>query len=331
MANKVAILGGGAMGTACAILLKEQKDQDVALWMREGDYAKQVAETRENLKFLPGVKIPENIDITADIEFAIRDADFVLAAIPSAFLRNSLTELSPALNNDCPVISVVKGIEEDTFLRPSEIITDVLGNRSVVVVGGPSHAEEISRKQPASVVAAGGDLSLVKQVQSMLSTDRFRVYSNIDLIGVELAGALKNVIAIAAGISDGLGFGDNAKSALLTRGQVEMTRFGEKFGAEPRTFFGLAGIGDLMTTCFSQFSRNRSVGQKLGEGQSLDEILSEMEAVAEGVTTAHAIHDFIDIQGVDMPISEQVYRVLFQGLSPLKATSALMERPLQSE
>lgn len=331
MASKVTILGGGAMATACAILLREQADQTVSIWMRDSEYAREVSETRENSKLLPGVKLPDGIDVTADIELAAKDADFLVAAIPSAYLRSSLSDLAPALTLNRPVISVVKGIEEETFLRPSEVISDVLGSRSVVVIGGPSHAEEISRRLPASVVAAGGDLSLVKLVQSMFSTDRFRVYSNLDLIGVELAGALKNVIAIAAGISDGLQFGDNAKSALLTRGQVEMTRFGAKFGAESKTFFGLAGIGDLMTTCFSQFSRNRLVGQKLGEGRSLDAILSEMDAVAEGVTTAKAIFDIVDSQGIDMPITEQVYRVLFEGMSPLEATSALMERPLQSE
>ena len=229
------------------------------------------------------------------------------------------------------MISVIKGLENETFQRPSEIIAEVLGSRAVVALSGPSHAEEIGRRLPATVVAASGDLALARQVQRMFNTERFRVYTNLDLIGVELAAALKNVIAIAAGISDGLGFGDNAKSALMTRGLVEMTRFGVRFGAEAGTFTGLAGMGDLITTCVSPFGRNRRVGERLGKGESLDQILKTMEAVAEGVATAKSVFDVAEQEGIEMPITGEVYRVLFERKSPAAATHSLMLRPLRAE
>ena len=229
------------------------------------------------------------------------------------------------------MISVIKGIENETFMRPSEIITEVLGSRAVVAVGGPSHAEEISRRMPATVVAASGDLGLARQVQRMFNTERFRVYTNLDLIGVELAAALKNVIAIAAGISDGLGYGDNAKSSLMTRGLVEMTRFGQRFGAEPGTFTGLAGMGDLITTCVSPYGRNRGVGVRLGKGETLAQILSTMDAVAEGVATAKSVFDVSEQEGIEMPITSEVYRVLYENRSASDATRSLMLRPLRAE
>jgi len=331
MSTKIAVIGGGAMGIACAMLLDEHEDQDVSIWMRNEKYASQVATSRENSRLLPGVKIPERIDITSNIEQAIDQAEYLVMAIPSAFLRKSLEQLAPFLTENRPAISVIKGLEPETHFRPSEIITEVLGTRSVVAVGGPSHAEEISRKLPASVVAACGDLSLAKKVQEMFATDRFRVYANLDLIGVEIAGAVKNIIAIAAGICDGLSFGDNAKSALMTRGQVEMTRFGIHFGAEPDTFAGLAGIGDLITTCISPYGRNRLVGERLGQGETLDQIITSMDSVAEGVKTTKAVLELADNNGIDMPITKEVFRVLFENKSPLEATQTLMSRPFKQE
>ncbi len=331
MPTKIAILGGGAMATACAILLNEHQDQQVSMWLRSADLAREITETRENKRLLPGVQIPQEIEVTGDIEQAVADAEFLVVAIPSAFLRTSLEQLAPALNSNRPTISVVKGLEPETHQRPSEIITDVLGTRSVIAVGGPSHAEEIARRLPATVVAASGDLSLAKRVQNMFATDRFRVYANVDLIGVEVAGAVKNVIAIAAGICDGLGFGDNAKSALMTRGIVEMSRFGAYFGAEESTFSGLAGIGDLITTCISPYGRNRLVGRRLGEGESLSHILDSMDAVAEGVKTTQAVMEISDQNDIDMPISQEIYRVLFEEKSPLEATQTLMNRPYKIE
>lgn len=319
------------MATACSILLNEHPDQQVSMWLRNRQHADAIAASRENARLLPGVPIPERIEITSDIQRAVDGAEFLVIAIPSAYLRQSLEELAPHLNQMRPAISVIKGLEPVTHQRPSEIINDVLGTRAVAVVGGPSHAEEIARRLPATVVAACGDLSLARKVQAMFSTDRFRVYVNLDMIGVEIAGAVKNVIAIAAGICDGLGFGDNAKSALMTRGQVEMTRFGIYFGAEPATFSGLAGIGDLITTCISPYGRNRLVGQRLGQGQSLQEILESMDAVAEGVKTTQAVMELAEQNDIEMPITQEVYRVLFEGKSPLEATDTLMSRPFKSE
>jgi glycerol-3-phosphate dehydrogenase (NAD(P)+) len=331
MSTKITILGSGAMATACSILLAEHADQDVAIWARNPDHAAQITRDRENRRLLPGVKLPDKVVITADIEQALDDASYLVAAIPTQFLRASLNEIRSHLTRNRPVVSVIKGLENDTFQRPSEIIAEVLGSRAVVALSGPSHAEEIGRRLPATVVAASGDLGLSRQVQRMFNTDRFRVYTNLDLIGVELAAALKNVIAIAAGISDGLGFGDNAKSALMTRGLVEMTRFGVRFGAEAATFSGLAGMGDLITTCVSPFGRNHRVGERLGKGESLNQILTTMEAVAEGVATAKSVFEVAEQEGIDMPIMGEVYRVLFEGKSAAEATHSLMLRPLRSE
>ena len=331
MGKKVTILGGGAMATACSVLLAEHAGQDVALWARTPRHAEHMKATRENRRLLPGVAIPESVHITSDVAEAVDGADFLVAAIPTNFLREALGAIAALLTENRPVISVIKGLEIDTFMRPSEIIADVLGSRTIVALGGPSHAEEIARRLPATVVAASGDVAVAKEVQSIFTTDRFRVYTNIDIVGVELAGALKNVIAIAAGICDGLEYGDNAKSALLTRGIVEMTRFGRAFGAENSTFAGLAGMGDLITTCISPYGRNRRVGERLGRGESLNEILESMDAVAEGVTTTKSVYDLADQKGIEMPITDEVYRVLFENKSPLEATDSLMARPPKDE
>lgn len=319
------------MGTACAILLSEHPRQSVSIWARNPDYARQMQEARENARLLPGVRIPEPIDITADLAAAVEGADMLVVAIPTEFLRESLTGIASLLTENRPVISVVKGLESETFLRPSQIIQETLDSRAVVALSGPSHAEEIARRLPASVVAASGDVALARRVQQMFSTERFRVYTNTDVIGVELAGALKNIIAIAAGICDGLGYGDNAKSALMTRGIVEMIRFGESLEAEPSTFWGLAGIGDLITTCISPYGRNRLVGERLGKGESLAQILASMDAVAEGVNTTRAVKDLSDQRGIEMPITDEVYQVLFEGKSPVEATTSLMLRPPREE
>jgi glycerol-3-phosphate dehydrogenase (NAD(P)+) len=331
MQSKITILGSGGMATACAVLLAEHAGQAVTIWARSAERADELARDRENRRLLPGVPIPPAIEVTHEIASAASEAELFVAAIPTKFLRETLGTISSNVPPGLPVVSVAKGLEIGTLMRPSEIITDVLGPRDVVALCGPSHAEEIARRMPASVVAACSNLALAKRVQTLFSTDRFRVYTNADLLGVELAGAIKNVIAIAAGICDGLGFGDNAKSSLLTRGLVEMTRFGTALGAEEDTFSGLAGIGDLMTTCFSRHSRNRHVGECLGRGESLDQVVAKMNGVAEGVTTTRSVHDLAANKGIEMPITNQVYAVLFEGKSPLDATTALMLRPPREE
>lgn len=331
MSGKITILGGGAMATACSVLLAEHAGRRVSIWVRDARNAQELSETRENRRLLPGVPIPPQVEISADIEETVEGAEYLVAAIPTRYLRETLTGLAPYLTRDRPVISVIKGIENETFYRPSEIVQDVLGNRAVVALGGPSHAEEIARRKPASVVAASGDVALARAVQRMFTTDRFRVYTNSDIVGVELAAALKNIIAIAAGISDGLEYGDNAKSALMTRGLVEITRFGVACGAEQSTFAGLAGMGDLITTCISRHSRNRHVGELLGQGKKLDEVLAGMESVAEGVTTTQSVHELAQRRGIDMPITAVVHAVLFEGKSAVEATDDLMLRPPKGE
>jgi glycerol-3-phosphate dehydrogenase (NAD(P)+) len=330
MPEHILILGGGAFGTACAVLLGGQGTHEVRLWVRRADEAAEIAALRENRRLLPGVGLPDRVTVTADIAWGARGATLAVLAIPSKFLCDALPLLAPYLPPGLPVVSGVKGIEPQNFHRPSEIVAECLGPRPVVALGGPAHAEEFVRRLPTSVVAAGSDL-LARRVQQAFTTDRFRVYTNPDLVGVELAGALKNVVGIAAGISDGLGYGDNAKSALLTRAIVEMTRFGTAFGAEPATFWGLAGVGDLITTCVSPYGRNRRVGERLGRGERLDEILATMPAVAEGVTTARSVDALARRKGIDMPITREVAAVLFEGKSPQDATDALMLRPPRAE
>ncbi len=328
---RVAVLGAGAMGTACARLLATKETVSVLLWCRRGELAEQLRRRRENHVYLPGVRLPEQITITAETA-PLREADLYVVAIPCVHLRSGLTPLAGLLRaNPAPAVSVIKGLERETFLRPSQIICEVAGQRPVAVLSGPSHAEEFSRDLPTTVVVACQDERLARQIQQLFATRRFRVYTNPDVVGVELAGALKNVIGIAAGVCDGLKFGDNAKASLLTRGLVEITRFGTALGGLRETFWGLAGLGDLITTCVSPYGRNRSVGEALGRGEPLDQILARMQAVPEGVWTCKTVHDIARARGIEMPITEQVYRVLYEGADPLAAVDALMTRELKAE
>jgi glycerol-3-phosphate dehydrogenase (NAD(P)+) len=330
--NGFAILGAGAWGTAVALVLAQKPGHRVALWGARPDNARVLAQTRENVRLLPGVRIPEAITITGDLGEATAGADLLITAIPTVHLRPTLRRIAPTLRDGRPVLSLTKGLELDTFLRPSEVIRQTLGEREVAVLSGPSHAEEVSRGQPASLVVAGGDLDLLAAVQKAFSTDRFRVYTNLDVVGVELAGALKNIIGIAAGIGQGLGFGDNARSALLTRGLVEMARFGVALGAESKeTFYGLAGVGDLITTCMSPHGRNRSVGERLAKGEKLADLLQGMNMVAEGVTTTRSVHERAQQMRIPMPITTEVYRVLYEGKDPRQAVNDLMLREPKRE
>jgi glycerol-3-phosphate dehydrogenase (NAD(P)+) len=323
--KRVAILGAGGMGTALSVLLAKTGCA-VQLWSRDSAHAAELADARENRRHLPGVALPEGVVATANACDATAGADLIIAAIPSAFLRATLMKLVESVPRAVPVLSVVKGIENETFARPSQVIIEVLGPRGVCVLSGPSHAEELARGLPASVVVAGPDEVLNIQVRDTLNQDRFRVYTNPDALGVELAGALKNILGIAAGICDGLGFGDNAKAALLARGLVEITRFAVDLGAQPSTFFGLAGVGDLVTTCYSPFGRNRALGERVAKGASLDQAVAASPNVAEGVPTTKSVHDLARQRGIDMPITTEVYRILFEGKAPLAAVTDLMVR-----
>jgi glycerol-3-phosphate dehydrogenase (NAD(P)+) len=331
MNEKACVLGSGAMGIACCELLIQHPGQSVTLWGRDPGHVADLQATRENKRQLPGISISPEITITSDIQQAVADANLLVVVIPSAYLRATLERLAAYLPRDVAVVSAVKGMENSTLKRPSEIISEFVGHDQVAVLSGPSHAEEICLRLPASVVSAHPDLEFAQRIQRQFSTDRFRVYANPDRFGVELAGALKNVVAIAAGICDGLKFGDNAKSALITRAIVEMTRFGTQLGAEAATFAGLAGLGDLITTCFSPYGRNRKVGERIGRGETLAQILATMNSVAEGVPTSRSIYELAGKLGADMPITNEVYRILFEDRSPAEATMHLMLRPFKVE
>jgi glycerol-3-phosphate dehydrogenase (NAD(P)+) len=325
------VIGDGGWGTTLAMLL-HRNGVKVALWSA---FQAQVEELRthgENRRYLPGVKLPDGLFVTADPFEAARGAELAISVVPTQFLRRVAETFEDALAGEVPVVSATKGIEIETFRTPSEILTEVLGKRPVAVLSGPSHAEEVAVGLPASVVVASTDAELARSAQAALSSDTFRVYTHDDPKGAELGGALKNVIALAAGISDGLALGDNAKAALVTRGIVEMARFGQAHGARPQTFFGLAGLGDLATTCYSRHSRNRHVGEEIGRGKTLEQILAEMQMVAEGVWTTRALFGpESEARGIPMPIAEQVHAVLFEKKDPRLAVTELMTRELAGE
>jgi glycerol-3-phosphate dehydrogenase (NAD(P)+) len=325
-----AILGSGGWGTAIALVLAQKSDHRVRLWSAHAASAARIRETRENARLLPGVRIPDAVVVTADADEAVAGADCCVAAIPTAYLRDTLGRFRDRYPAGVPVVSLTKGIEVGTFRRPSEVIAHVLGCDRVAVLSGPSHAEEVAAGLPTSVVVSAAEAGFATRAQDWFGTDRFRVYTNTDPAGVELAGALKNVIGIAAGICDGLGFGDNAKAALVTRGLVEMTRFGAAHGADPGTSAGLAGMGDLVTTCFSPHGRNRRVGFRLGRGEPLADVLSGPQ-VAEGVYTSRSVRERARHAGLDTPIMTAVYEVLHEGKPPLAAVQELMTRPQRDE
>lgn len=325
------VLGAGAWGTAISLVLAENPQHRVTLWSARPENAKILQEKRENVRLLPGVPIPPSVHLTTDLAEAVGNADLIIVAVPTVFLRETLTPRAAQFPPDRPVLSLCKGLEMATFRRPTEIMAELLGPRALAVLSGPSHAEEVARGLPTTLVAASDDLNLARWVQERFSSGRFRVYTNLDVIGVELAAALKNVIGIAAGICDGLGFGDNTKAALLTRGLAEMARFGVAHGAEPQTFHGLAGMGDLITTCFSGHGRNRMVGQRLGQGQKLSAILASTPMVPEGVYTTRSVYARASLMGLSMPIATEVYRVLYEDKDAREAVLSLMLREPKSE
>lgn len=331
MLARFTILGDGAWGTTIAILLSRRDDHRVVLWSARPEYGRRLQAVRENVTFLPGVPIPETVHLTSDVSEALDAPNLVISAVPTIYLRQTLMRLAADLPPTVPILSLSKGLEIDTFQLPSEIIRNVVGARKIAVLSGPSHAEEVSRGMPATVVVASHDLDLSRWIQSHLSDDRFRVYTNLDVVGVELAGALKNILGLAAGICDGLGLGDNAKSALLTRGLVEIARFGVAQGGSHHTFFGLAGLGDVITTCVSSHGRNRHVGERLAKGEKLPAILASMSMVAEGVFTTRSVHEKAQRLGLVMPITAEVYRVLYEDKDPREAVRDLMQREPTSE
>lgn len=338
MAQKITILGDGAMATVCALLL-DSKGHHVTMWGPFADHIAEIIQTRENRRYLPGYPLPTSIRLTAE-DMAVKQADLLVNAIPTQYIRACWQRLAAHLPTQAPIASVAKGVEQDTTLRPTQIIADLLqqvrddpdkSSRPLAAISGPSIASELARCLPATVCAASDDDAFAKRLQEAFSTHWFRVYTNPDLLGVELAGATKNVIALAAGILDGLQAGNNAKSALLSRGLAEITRLGLAMGARQETFFGVAGVGDLATTCFSPTGRNRTCGEQLGRGRKLDQVLDEIPGVVEGVPTTRAVVSLADRYKVEMPITQAIYEVLFEELDPLQAISKLMSRSLKSE
>lgn len=332
MSETVTIIGDGAMGTICGIMLAENGHR-VRIWSAFEEQAQRTAELRENQPFLPGVDIPEEIALTADETAAFDGATIVMSAVPAQFVRAVWERVGPHCPAGIPVCSVTKGIENGTLLRPTEIIAERCGEAHypAAVLSGPCIAPEVARKLPATVTVASPDQTLAERIQNMITRPYFRVYTGDDLLGVEFAGAIKNVIAIAAGIVDGMGLGCNAKSALVSRGLAEITRLGIAVGAKPETFAGLSGLGDLVTTCISPVGRNRSFGEAVGRGMSVDDALAATASVVEGVATTASVVELAAKTGVDMPLSRAVHAVVFDGSSPAETVRDLMNRPLRPE
>ena len=328
---KVAVIGDGGWGTALALILAGHR-HEVTVWGPFEEYLRTLRETGENAKFLPGVKLPSALRWTARLDEAAADAEAVVLATPSRYFRATVSSLAPFLPAPRPpIVSVTKGLDERTLRRMTEVTGELLGETSVAALSGPSLAAEVARGVPAAVTLACADTDRAAALQQLFNGPRFRVYTSDDVIGVELGGALKNVIAIAAGVCDGIGFGDNAKAALITRGLAEIARLGVAMGAHPQTFAGLSGLGDLVVTCASRLSRNRGVGERLGRGESMEAILQGMQQVAEGVWTCGAARDLARTKNVEVPITEEVCAVVHGGKSPRRAVEDLMSRDPRPE
>ena len=328
---KVAVLGNGGFGTAMALVL-HKAGHDVSLWGHDAVYTASIAATRRNPRYLEDVELPASIVVTNDAVAALAGAEVVLVAVPTQHVRKVVQAMLPHLPAGAALVSLAKGLEQKTGLRVSSILAELVGDPArVFVLSGPSHAEEVARSVPTTVVIAGPEGDRLTALQTALSTPTFRVYRNTDVLGIELCGAVKNVMALAAGIADGLGYGDNSKAAILARGIVEMARFGVASGADARTFYGIAGVGDLAVTAFSRHGRNRAFGERIGKGATLQQALAASPKVAEGVYTSRVVVEAAQKLGIEMPIAEAVTRILFDGMSPRDAVRALMERDPKAE
>jgi glycerol-3-phosphate dehydrogenase (NAD(P)+) len=328
-----AVIGGGSWGSAFALHLGRKHIQ-TRLWVRESEIFEELRTTRKNSTFLPGFEFSHSVSFSSDARETALAGQIVFIAVPSRFFRRVFSEVSPALSAGQIIVSLTKGIEEGTLKRMTEVMTEVLANRapsSLAVLSGPSFAREVAERHPTAVVVASPDPDVARTVQNFVSNMYFRAYSSEDVIGVELAGAMKNVIAVAAGITDALDFGHNPRAALITRGIAEMTRLGTRLGAKRETFLGLAGIGDLVLTCTARLSRNYYVGYELGKGRPLADILSGMKMVAEGVSTTQSVRDLATREGVETPISEEVFQILYENKNPKESIRDLMQRTLKVE
>jgi glycerol-3-phosphate dehydrogenase (NAD(P)+) len=329
--QRVVVVGDGGWGTALSMVL-HAAGREVALWAHEPDYAALMRESRNNPRFLPGFEIPAEITIGSDLEQLLPGADLLVSAVPTAYLRTVWTAHAPLLPAGLPIVSVSKGLENETLLRPTEILRDVTGGgHEVSVLSGPNIAREIAGGLPAASVVGSRDARLARRIRTTFTSHQFRVYSNPDYVGVELGGVLKNVIALAAGMCDGMQLGDNAKAALVTRGVIEMAHLGEALGGKRITFFGLSGLGDLITTCDSKASRNRTFGERLGRGERVEDIAASMNQVAEGVKSAKPVREIMHKHDLSLPISEEVYRVIHEDKAPRDCLAALMRREHKDE
>ncbi|QQY78742.1 glycerol 3-phosphate dehydrogenase (NAD(P)+) [Keratinibaculum paraultunense] len=326
----IGVIGGGSWGTALAILLLNN-GHNVDIWMRDSLQIQHVNEFHENKKYLPGITIPSNLKLTNDISKVIHDKQVIVLAIPSHGVRQILNDAKNIVDKDQVIVNVAKGIENNTLLRISQIVEEILPHNPYAVLSGPSHAEEVARNIPTAVVSASKDKEVAEYVQDIFMSSYFRVYTNLDVVGVELGGSLKNVIALGAGISDGLGYGDNTKAALMTRGIIEMARLGKKMGANSATFSGLSGIGDLIVTCTSMHSRNRKAGILIGQGKSLEEAINSVGMVVEGIKTAKSAYELAKREQVVMPITEEIYEVLYEGKDVKNSVNNLMLRDKKPE
>lgn len=311
MVNKVAVLGAGSWGNTLALVLASKFN--VTMWEFDASIAQLLAKERENKRFLPEIPFPETMSVTNNLEEAIKDAFMVVFAVPSFAIRSTAEHAAKWIQSNQILVTVTKGLEDKTFLRMSQILNEVVPEKKgIVALSGPTHAEEVSKKIPSTIVAACPDLETAEVVQHAFMTDYLRVYTNDDIAGVELGGAIKNIIAIIAGISDGMGLGDNTKAALMTRGMAEIIRLGKKTGAKEKTFSGLTGMGDLIVTCCSKHSRNRYVGEELGKGRNIQEIVNSMQMVAEGVKNCESIYHFAKKLQVEMPLTNELYKIIYQ-------------------
>ncbi|MBT8386467.1 MAG: NAD(P)H-dependent glycerol-3-phosphate dehydrogenase [Ignavibacteria bacterium] len=329
----ISVLGAGGWGTTLGILL-HYNGHNVTLWEYRKSYANKLNKKRENVDLLPGIKIPKEIKITNNLEESTTNQHLIVLAVPSQFLRGAVKKIKFQNIKDVILVSVAKGIEKNTLLTMSQMLKDVhpsLMDEQIGVLSGPSHAEEVAKRIPTTVTAASTSLDTAKTIQAAFTTSYFRVYSSTDILGVELGGAFKNVIAIGAGIIDGAKFGDNTKAAIMTRGVAEISRLGLAMGARSETFTGLSGMGDLIVTCMSRHSRNRYVGEQIGAGKKLKQVLKSMEMVAEGVETSRSASQLAKKHNVDTPITNEVYKILFEDKDPIKATTDLMTRDMKTE
>ena len=322
---KIGIIGAGSWGTAISIVLGS-KDYVVKIWDRDSEIIKDMIKTLENKKYLPGVLVPRNVIPVETIDECILESDILVFAVPTNAVRSVCSQIKYMVDSKMVIVNLAKGIENGSLKRISEVIEEFFPENRIGVLSGPSHAEEVSRGIPTTVVATSKILETAELIQDTFITPTFRVYTNLDIIGVELGGAVKNIIALAAGISDGMGYGDNTKAALMTRGIAEIARLGTSMGANPLTFAGLSGIGDLIVTCTSMHSRNRRAGILIGQGKSIDEALSEIKMVVEGINTTKSTYELSERIGINMPITHELFKVLFEGKNPKVAVNFLMLR-----